>query len=257
MFLLKKIVAPFLFPIPLILLISLAGLWLLSFTPRKKTGKVLVLLGIMLLALLSFAPLSNRIIAPLEHRYGTYSPTLSQTVSDPVAYVVVLGGGHVTDPSLPVTSRLSSASLIRLVEGIRVCRKNPGSRMIVSGGAVFDPHPEAQTMAEAALVLGMERDDIIMEADSKDTKDQARFIAKIVGTDHFVLVTSASHMPRAVALFQKAGMDPIPAPAGQSPKKRGRLSPGHCFPNASALQKSERAFYEYLGILWAKLRGQI
>jgi len=256
MFLLKKIVAPFLFPLPLSLLCSLAGLWLLCFTTRKRTGKVLVALGVLIVALSSFAPLSSELISPLEHRYGTYSPTLSQTVSDPVAYVVVLGGGHVTDPSLPVTSRLSSASLIRLVEGIRVHRKNPGSKMIVSGGAVFDPRPEAHSLADAAQVLGMERDDIIMEADSKDTKDQARFIQALVGKNRFVLVTCASHMPRAMALFRKAGMDPIPAPAGQSPKKRGQLSPGHCFPNAGSLQKSERAVYEYLGLLWAKLRGQ-
>lgn len=258
MFLLKKIVAPFLFPLPLSLLVSFAGLWLLFFTARRRTGKILVLLGVLILALLSFPPISSRIIAPLEQQYGVYSPASFQAVSDPVAYVVVLGGGHVSDSSLPVTSRLSDASLVRLAEGIRVCRKNPGSKLIVSGGAVFDPVPEAMTMAEAAKTLGMQGSDVIMESDSKDTKDQARLIKSIVGKGRLVLVTSASHMPRAMALFRKQGMDPIPAPAGRGAyNKKRHWSPGLLFPTADALKKSERAVYEYLGILWAKLRGQM
>ncbi len=257
MFLLKKIVAPFLFPVPLSILFSLAGLFLLFFTRRRRTGKILVAVGVLIFALLSFGQISSKIIDPLEQQYSAYSPALSQIESDPVAYVVVLGGGHVTDPTLPVTSQLSSPSLIRLVEGIRVYRKNPGSKMIVSGGRVFDPLPEAKTLAAAAQVLGMKGDDIIMESDSKDTKDQALLIKKIVGENRFVLVTSASHMPRAMALFRKVGMDPIPAPAGHVLKQKRQLSPGQFFPSAVSLQKSERAVHEYLGILWARLRGQI
>lgn len=257
MFLLKKIVAPFLFPVPLSLLFSLSGLFLLFFTRRRRTGKVLVAVGILIFALLSFDQISSKIISPLEQRYGAYSPSISGNVSDPVKYVAVLGGGHASDPSLPVTSQLSRASLLRLVEGIRVYRKNPGSKMILSGGAVFDPVPEAKTLADSARALGVKGDDIIMESDSKDTKDQARFIKKIVGGNRFVLVTSASHMPRAMALFRKLGMDPIPAPAGHLAKKSKELSPGQFFPSAGSLQKSERAVYEYLGILWARLRGQI
>lgn len=257
MFLLKKIVAPFLFPVPLSLLFSLAGLFFLFFTGRRKTGKILVAVGILIFALLSFDQISSKIISPLEQRYGSYAPSMPVNLSDPVKYIVVLGGGHVSDPSLPVTSQLSIASLLRLVEGIRVYRKNPGSKMIVSGGKVFDPVPEAQTLADAAQVLGMKSNDIIMELDSKDTRDQAHFIKKIVGEDRFVLVTSASHMPRAMALFRKLGMDPIPAPAGHVSKQRRQLSPGQFSPSANSLQKSERAVYEYLGIMWARLRGHI
>lgn len=257
MFLLKKIVAPFLFPVPLSVLFSLGGLFFLFFTRKRKTGMFLVTVGILIFSLLSFNQISSKIVAPLEQKYGVYSPSLSQTGFDPVLYVAVLGGGHVSDPSLPATSQLSGESLLRLVEGIRVYRKNSGSKMILSGGAVFDPVPEAQSMADAAQALGIKIEDVIMESDSKDTEDQARFIKKIVGKNRFILVTSASHMPRAMALFRKLGMDPIPAPAGHSAKKIRQLSPGQFFPNADALRKSERAVYEYLGILWARLREQI
>jgi uncharacterized SAM-binding protein YcdF (DUF218 family) len=60
-----------------------------------------------------------------------------------------------------------------------------------------------------------------------------------------------------MALFRKQGMDPIPAPAGQTAKARQVLTPDLFFPNSTALERSSRALHEYLGLLWAKLRGQI
>jgi uncharacterized SAM-binding protein YcdF (DUF218 family) len=96
-----------------------------------------------------------------------------------------------------------------------------------------------------------------MESVSKDTKDEARLIEEIVGNDSFVLVTSASHMPRSMAIFEKRGMHPIPAPTEHLAKESQRISPGMFFPSADGLKKAERAFHEYLGLGWAKLRGQI
>jgi uncharacterized SAM-binding protein YcdF (DUF218 family) len=69
-------------------------------------------------------------------------------------------------------------------------------------------------MASVSRFMGVPKDNMIIEEASKDTKDQARLIKPIVGTAPFVLVTSAIHMPRSMALFEKLGMNPIPAPAG-------------------------------------------
>jgi len=69
-----------------------------------------------------------------------------------------------------------------------------------------------------------------------------------------VLVTSASHMPRAVALFRRAGLDPLPAPA-QFLTDSGRRSSWSLLPEAGALAKTERFFYEVLGIVWMRVRG--
>jgi hypothetical protein len=54
--------------------------------------------------------------------------------------------------------------------------------------------------------------DIILRSLSKDTKDQAIHIRKILDNNSFILVTSASHMPRSIVLFRKQGLQPIPAP---------------------------------------------
>jgi uncharacterized SAM-binding protein YcdF (DUF218 family) len=96
-----------------------------------------------------------------------------------------------------------------------------------------------------------------LESSSKDTKDEARLIKDMVGNESFFLVTSASHMPRSVALFKKEGMNPIPAPTDHRIKERQRLSPGMFFPWAGNLIKAELAVHEYLGLGWAKIRNQI
>jgi len=171
--------------------------------------------------------------------------------------VVVLSGGHSPDSQLPITGQLSKASLMRLVEGIRIHRKLPKSKLILSGGSVFSTITDAKVMADVAVALGMDAKDLVLESESKDTKDQARLVHKIVGDSRFILVTSASHMPRSMALFQKKGMQPIPAPTGHIVKKRQKITPSMFYPNAGRIEKTERAFYEYLGLAWAKLRGQI
>ena len=92
---------------------------------------------------------------------------------------------------------------------------------------------------------------MIIEDESKDTKDHPKFIQKIVGNDRFVLVTSASHMPRSIALFKKHGMNPIPAPTDYLVKERqGGISPDMFFPGADGLRKAERVVHEYFGLAW-------
>ena len=125
----------------------------------------------------------------------------------------MLGGGHVSDPRLPANSQISAAALGRVVEGVRLHKAVPGSKLLLSGGAVFDPVPEAEVMAQIAVLLGVKPQDIRLESDSRDTAEEAEIIAKMIGREKFILVTSAAHMPRSMALFRRRGLQPIPAPA--------------------------------------------
>jgi uncharacterized SAM-binding protein YcdF (DUF218 family) len=192
----------------------------------------------------------------LEYKY----PPLFKFKDLPeVRWIAVLGGGHTSVPQLPANSQLSGSCLSRLVEGIRAHKSLPGSKLILSGGALYDPVSDAVVLADVALMLGVDRQNLILEMLSKDTEDEARFIHKIVGKDPFVLVTSASHMPRSMALFKKLGMQPIAAPTdyGVKEKQEEETSPGMLFPNVGELGNAETAVYEYLGLAWAKLRGKI
>ena len=94
----------------------------------------------------------------------------------------------------------------------------------MSGGGVYDPVSDAEVMARVAGEIGVPERDIILESKSKDTRDEALFIKPIVGKGPFVLVTTASHIPRSMALFNKLGMNPIPSPVGHCIKDRQRVT---------------------------------
>ena len=254
MFLFKKIVAPFFFPLSICLELLLLGLFALWFTRRQKTGKILASIGVIFLVTISYDTVSNMFLRPVESKY---LPITDTSAFKDVKWVVVLGGGHFSDPKLAITDQLSDASLVRLVEGIRIHKKLLSSKLVLSGGSVFDSTSDAGAMAKMATALGIDNREIILESKSKDTKDQAMFIRNIIGNNRFFLVTSASHMTRSVAFFKSKGMNPIPAPVGFQVKNASSMSPRRFFPSGKGIDKMERVVYEYLGIEWARLRGQI
>ena len=261
MFLLKKIISQFLTPTTVCFEVMIAGLILLFFTRRQRAGKIVIAIGIGIFAFLSCSGVSRMLLRPLEHRYQPLLSATPNATNDAAAlaarWIVVLGGGHTTDPKIPVTSQPSHASLVRTIEAVRLHRKIPGSKLIVSGGSVFEVHPEAETMATLAQAIGVRPEDIVLESESMDTADQAQHIKPIVGNDVFVLVTSAVHLPRVMALFEKQGMHPIPAPTDHNAPDRQALSTEDFFPSPYSLADSQSALHEYLGIIWSRLRGQL
>ncbi len=262
MFILKKIVSGFLNPLSISLLLSFLGLYMLWFTTKQKAGKILVSVGLVIVTLFSYSIITNKLLRPLERKYKSFEVKGSSSVSKTEAefaikFVVVLGGGHALDPELPLISQIGSSELVRLIEGIRIYRKYPGAKLFLSGGGVFGPVSNAEVMARVAREIGVPERDIILESKSKDTKDEAMFIKPIVGNEPFVLVTSASHMPRSMALFNKLGMNPIPSPVGHCVKDGEGLNLYSFFPSTGNLGKAELAIHEYLGLTWARLRGQM
>jgi uncharacterized SAM-binding protein YcdF (DUF218 family) len=249
-FLIKKTMTLLVMP----LFAGLALVWigiLLGQTRRFKRRAVLVAVaGASVVTMLSLQPVANEVIKPLEM---CYPPLVEFGDLRGVKWVVVLGGGHVSNPARPANLQIGTSTLARLVEGLRVLSHLPGSRLLLSGGAVFDPVPEADTMAAVARGLLGANVDPALERDSKDTREQARFIAAIVRGDPCVLVTSAIHMPRAMLLFRQQGMDPVPAPAEIVDFSPRDLQPAYFFPRAASLGKVEAAWHEYLGLLWAKM----
>ena len=261
MFILKKIAALFFYPVGLCLVILILGLFCLWATRRQRLGKVLAALGTLLLLLMSTPFISSRLLLPLERRYPAllHPETVSWGSKNSTSpkWIVVLGGGHVSDPSLPANSQINAAALSRLVEGVRLHQVTPGSKLLLSGGTVFDPVPEAELMARIAGFLGVKPQDIRLESRSRDTAEEAKIIAEMIGREKFILVTSAAHMPRAMALFKKRGLQPIPAPADFRAPKRQSSGPVHFFPGTGPLRQTQAAMHEYLGLAWVWLRGEI
>ncbi|MFH1293071.1 MAG: envelope biogenesis factor ElyC, partial [Pseudomonadota bacterium] len=108
MFLFKKIVGPLLLPVSVGLEVMLLGLFFLWFTRKQKAGKIIVTIGVGLFAVLGFSEFSDSLLRPLEYQYP---PVLDSGNIAGVKWVVILGGGHTSDPKLPVTSQIEEGTL--------------------------------------------------------------------------------------------------------------------------------------------------
>lgn len=249
LFLAKKFLGSLLSPLPILLLLQFWALLLLLRRKIRWVGVLLLLLTTGLLFAASYAPLSVKLIAPLEQQYASYQPG-----STPVDYVAVLGSGHNSDPSLPVTSELDSIGVVRLCEGIRIYRLNPGSKLVFTGFRADNPDSYVDKIKELALGLGVPEKDILTYSGPRDTAEEAQMIAGKLADTSLVLVTSAAHLPRAMGLFRGVGLNPIPAPTNHLARP---VRSYWVFPSAETLARTQYWLHEQLGLIWAKLMGQI
>jgi uncharacterized SAM-binding protein YcdF (DUF218 family) len=244
MYALKQLVG--LITAPLVLALLLVGLGAF-FRWRGRTGAAFrSFLGAAVLTYVSSTPLfGESLLAPLEHRYP---PLDEKRQLPPLEYVVVLGSDYTPSDSIPITAALDSDGLARIVEGIRLMRRHSVRRLLVSGGAPAGRGLPASGYAQLAKDLGVAPGSILVSSDSLDTAGEARAIAGLLGSQPFILVTTASHMPRAVLLMQRAATHPIPAPTGQLTGKPYN-SLADLLPSSAGLHATERACHEYLGLL--------
>ncbi|MGR5221969.1 envelope biogenesis factor ElyC [Vibrio parahaemolyticus] len=252
MFELKKVVSSLLMPLPAMLILGFLGLILIMFTARRKLGSLIILVSLCGTFLISFQPLSSRLLMPLERQYSAFLP-----INETIDYVMVLGGGHVVDDQVPPTSELSRASLMRLSEGIRILRMYPGAKLILSGYAGGTDVSHARVMAKVALALGVSKPDIILLETAKDTWEEARQAAAFVQSKKLVLVTSASHMKRAMNEFESAGLSPYPAPTNFLAQKEIEQAWQKYTPQSRYLEQTERYWHETMGQLWQGLRDWV
>ncbi|MGD0822568.1 MAG: ElyC/SanA/YdcF family protein [Desulfomonilia bacterium] len=244
MFLLKKIIGFLLMPMSILLVLFFFGIITLWSTKRQRAAKIILTLTCLLLVFLSYGFVSYW---PLEKLESLYPPLdVKMTGLNKINWVVVLAGDD-------------QETAVRLAEGIRIYRSLPGARLLVSGGKVNPtaPAPASEEMARMAVELGVNPADIVQESISRDTKDEAKIIKSMLGEKQFILVTSAYHMPRSMALFMAQGMRPNPAPTGFLIKEANHLSPVRFFPSAESIHDAELVVHEILGILSARIMGQL
>ncbi|ALR76214.1 envelope biogenesis factor ElyC [[Enterobacter] lignolyticus] len=250
LFTLKKVVGGMLLPLPLLLLLMALGLGLLWFSRFQRAGKICLSFSWLFLLLLSLQPVADALLKPIENRYPTWRG------ATPVRYVVVLGGGYTWNPAWAPSSNLINNSLPRLTEGVRLWQANPGARLIFTGAAArTNPVSTAEAGARVAESLGVPRSAIIVLETPKDTEEEAAAVKATVGDAPFLLVTSASHLPRAMIFFRHAGLNPLPAPANQLAIESPLNPWERMIPSPVWLMHSDRVGYETLGRLWQWLKG--
>ncbi|UPT78208.1 envelope biogenesis factor ElyC [Sulfurovum sp. XGS-02] len=248
-FLLKKLISMFLMPLPLGVFFIVLALVLL-YRHKIKPAKFLLALSIVWLFFFSYPPVANTLLHSLESN----TPTLHNAPGN-IKYIYVLGGGHHTDKNLPITSQVVEASVVRLTEGIRLYHQlHEEATIIVSGyRGSFDPTTHAVMQKKLALALGVKEEKLILRPEPRDTEEEAKAAKALLGDKPFILVTSASHMTRAMHFFKNEGLAPIPAPTNHLASTQ-YLDYTKFF-SSEALMRSRVAFHELLGLIWQKIKG--
>lgn len=231
-FVVKKIISAFIMPLPLGLILLFIGL-LFLYKNYYKHAKLFLTVGFIWISLFGYSQFSNMLLKPLETQYCSL-----KTIPKDIKYIVLLGGDRFN----------------RAWEALRLYNIIPNSKIITSGYAWGNLEPEASRTARQLEQAGIHKQDIIVFKTPKDTKEEAIKIKEFLADEPFILITSASHMPRSMAIFKNEGLNPIAAPTAFLIKDTDRV---YDTPNGYSMYKSDKAWHEYLGLIWSKLKGYL
>lgn len=254
MFVIKKWLGQLLMPLPFSLSLLLVALLLLWFTRFQKTGKLLATLSLLIVALMGMRPVSYELARGLEQTYPPFEVSQHPNIDA----IVVLGNGHVSDPAVPMRSWQNNISLARTLEGVRLAQAYPEAELVFSGYVSGDTLSNAEVNARMAESLGIPRSRMTLFENNKDTHDEAVSISRHLKGKEVALVSSATHLPRAMALYQGQGLNAVPAPTDYTAKQSQVPQPLYSYlPKGRYLMYSEAAIHEWIGVWWARLRGQV
>ncbi|MCJ7694487.1 MAG: YdcF family protein [Anaerolineaceae bacterium] len=259
---LSKLLPLLVYPLGLSFIILIIAMSLHNKKPRASVWMVAVVFILICLA-------GNRIISAslarsLESRY---QPS-GQIPAAPV--IVLLGGGTESGDFPRPTTEINSAG-DRVLYAAWLYRLQAAPNILLSGGNLeFSEAREstpAQDMANILALLYIPPEVLWFQELSQNTYEDAFFSAEILrskGISEIILVTSAMHMPRAVAVFEKQGLKVIPAPTDFTITEKGwkdltSFKAKQIFinllPNASSLSLTTNVLKEYLGMLVYRMHG--
>lgn len=252
-------------PSSLSVILLTAGLVLAGRTDTHTLGLRMAWAGLTAIVILGLLPVGNAIILPLEERFASVAPPQA---TDRVTGIIILGGfedGWVSGGRGGLAINEASE---RLTEGLRLGLAFPDAKVVFTGGVggirgLGGPWSagDAATgpVSDFLIAAGIARDRVILEGKSRNTHENAQFLAEMIKPDSsqkWVLVTSAYHMPRSVALFRKAGFNVWPYPVDYRTRSREDLT--RIFERIPAgLQRTDLAVTEWIGLLAYRLTGRI
>jgi len=248
------VISAFAYPLGL----TLAGLLLAAVAASLGAGRGGWAVGLAMIAGLWAAstPLVARwLTASLEAQY----PALSVDAYQPADVAILLGGALSPAAAGEPYPDLGEAA-DRILHAYRIYRAGLAPKILISGGNLFpDGRPsEGQQMADLLVALGVDRSAIIVEGNSRNTFENARETAQIWQREGFksaLLVTSSMHMPRALAVFGKAGLPVEPAATDFRSGHALMPFPLSILPDAGSLDEASQAIKEWIGLAVYRWRG--
>ena len=228
---------------------------ILLFAKSKTLGRRLVVGVSIALSVLSLFPCGDLLLLPLENRFPIPEP-LPKSING----IIVLGGAgkaSITQARGQVVLRDSAE---RLTAFVGLSRRFPNAKLIYSGGAGA-LNKQAFKGADTARILfeqlGLSTERVQFEFESRNTVENARNsleIAKPKMGENWVMISSASHMPRAVGVFRKIGWSVIPYPVDFA--TTGEIEFGLGLYGLANVSTFSWALHEWFGIVAYRLMGR-
>ncbi|NJK30795.1 MAG: YdcF family protein [Acaryochloris sp. RU_4_1] len=245
---------------PLGLTSLLLGFAIATFWKRPKAAALSVGLALGVLFMSANHWVGYGLVGLLE---GQYPPLQG---SPPADVIIVLGGctrsAHSPRPWVEVSEEGD-----RLLYAAKLYREGKTPKMILTGGRVDwqgGGQAEALDMAELIQSMGVPKSALILEPESRNTYENALKVNQILKAQKLdgslLLVTSARHMPRSMAIFQKLGLPVIAAPTdfqvANVDENAGLLGfILKLFPNVDSLEQTTNALKEWIGFATYRLQG--
>jgi uncharacterized SAM-binding protein YcdF (DUF218 family) len=239
------------FSSPLVHSLTLFAIFkILSHTNIKPTlFSYLSIVPLLWLLICSMSYPSVLLIKNLEDKYPVI-PLQSEEWRKTDA-IVVLACNYFEDDELPFVSRWPNCSLQRNLHAALMYREHP--MPIYLAGDILgsgDEYSQASHNKDFFVQMGVKNTDIFIISKGLDTETEVNALASILNGRHISLVTSASHLPRAIVYFEENNIPVLPIPVEHF--SRLDVSPVFDLPNATILYRNERAIHEYLGIIYQK-----
>jgi len=252
-FYISKILVPFIHPVTYLFLLLLIAL---CFYRKPRVGKTCIIIALLLLLVFGTYPVPDMMVRYLETKYATHAP-LAQSDA-----VVVLSGMVYLFSSTPDSIEFNEG-VERIIAEISLIKKGYAETLIISGGSgdMYNQNKsEALLLKQFSIDFGIPEENILIDPSSRNTYENAvntKTLMEKHGISSIILVTSASHLPRAMGCFEKLGIHPVPYGVDyqSSPNPRYHLS--DIIPDVGALRKTSYSIHEYVGILIYKLTGYI
>lgn len=235
-----------------LLVLGLTAGWVLAVVPAtRRLG--LWMSGVLVLVLVAIAvlPVGDWLLRPLENRFPR--PTALSRVDG----IIVLGGGQEAQVSRDRDRIALNDAGERLIEAGALARRFPDATLVFTGGNGPPGLTEADVSRKVFAAMGIDPDAAIYESRSRNTWDNAVFLRGVVEPrpgETWLLVTSASHMPRAVGVFRAAGWEVLPYPVDYhtTPVWGGISVPDF----EAGLRGLTVALHEYFGLVGYRLMGR-
>ena len=184
-----------------------------------------------------------------------------QIVRPEKAAIVVLSGWAFRPEGVRTESILGMDSQFRCVRAWELYRDTGPCAVYVTGGKVkvddIGP-PLGELLKEELIQLGVAEEDIIVENTSRNTYENAQLSSKLLkedGFDEIVLVTTASHLPRAVRCFEATGLKVTPS-GSEYQATKFNWAVVSFLPNPDGAAAVHRAFHEWIGIILYWMQGK-